>query len=117
MPTELTDLLRDVIVLAYMFVLRLGVPLLVTLMLGKWIQRKLAERDLAEHRALHGEPYCWELRRTPTTATAKRATAAHPDLPCWLAVQTGGGGLTRDCYDCKRYALGETRKARRLVEE
>lgn len=37
--------LRDATVIGYMFLLRIGVPLIVTLFVGWWLQRKLAERD------------------------------------------------------------------------
>lgn len=98
-------LLRDAIILAYMFILRIGVPLLITILLGKYIQRKLEERDLAERRMLHGEPYCWERRETPQTRRAKWAAVAHPDLPCWLALQVSGEGLLEGCYTCPRFTI------------
>lgn len=42
---------RDAVVIGYMFVLRIGVPIIVTLFLGWWLERKLAEwdaKDIAE---------------------------------------------------------------------
>ena len=80
MPNDFMGLMRDVIVLAYMIGLRVGVPLLITLFAGKWIQRKLAERDQVEERALNGEPFCWDKRRTAQTSGAQAAASAHPEL-------------------------------------
>lgn len=43
--------IRDVAVIGYLFVLRIGVPIIATLFLGWWLERKLVEwdaRDLAE---------------------------------------------------------------------
>jgi len=105
MSAEFTDILRDVVVLAYMFVLRIGVPLLITIFVATWIQRKLAEQDRAEERARRGEPHCWDTRDTPQTRRARLAAEAHPDLPCWLAVQSHGEGLTEACFECPRYAV------------
>lgn len=42
---------RDAAVIGYLFVLRIGVPIIATLFLGWWVERKLVEwdaRDLAE---------------------------------------------------------------------
>lgn len=105
MPTDFGAILRDVIVLTYMIVLRVGVPILITLFIGKWIQRKMAEIDLREQRARMGEPYCWDTRSTAQTQRAKIAAAAHPELPCWLAVQSTGEGVTEACFNCPRYAV------------
>ncbi|MCC7162973.1 MAG: hypothetical protein IT331_10805 [Anaerolineae bacterium] len=43
--------IRDAVVIGYMLVLRIGVPILVTLFVGWWLERKLHEwdaRDIAE---------------------------------------------------------------------
>jgi hypothetical protein len=116
MLNESQAFLRDAIVLTYMIFLRVGVPLLVIVFTGKWIQRKMAETDLREQRARMGEPYCWDMRTTAQTAYAQRAAAAHPELPCWLAVQTDGGGLTQACFNCPRYAVDVPHVARETVE-
>lgn len=48
MADEIFQFTRDVVVTAYMFVLRIGVPLIVTLFVGWWLERKLAEQDRLE---------------------------------------------------------------------
>lgn len=105
MPTEFGAVLRDGIVLGYMLLLRIGVPVLVIAFTGKWIQRRMAESDMREQRARMGAAYCWDIQTTVQTANAKLAAAAHPELPCWLAVQHSGGGVTQACYSCPRYAV------------
>lgn len=43
--------IRDATVIGYMFVLRIGVPIIVTLFAGWWLERKLVEwdaQDIAE---------------------------------------------------------------------
>jgi hypothetical protein len=105
METEFGAVVRDLLVLGYMLFLRIGVPLLIVVMGGTWIQRRMAESDMREQRARRGEPYCWDRHNNAASASAKRAAAAHPELPCWLAVQTGGGGVTESCFSCPRYAV------------
>ena len=41
---NLISFARDVLVLGYMFVLRIGVPLLLTLMIGAWLRRMLEDK-------------------------------------------------------------------------
>ena len=105
MSGDIYAVLRDVVVLAYMFVLRIFVPLLVIVLVGKWIQLKVAAADRREQMAHQSEPYCWDEQDTAQTQRAKLAAETYPDLPCWLAVQRAGGGVTEACYHCPRYAV------------
>ncbi len=43
-PENLIAIVRDILVIAYLFVLRIGVPLLITLMVGAWLRRLLEEK-------------------------------------------------------------------------
>ncbi len=38
-------LVRDILVVGYLFVLRIGVPLIITLMLGTWLRKLLEEKE------------------------------------------------------------------------
>lgn len=105
MSIDFFNSLRDLTVIAYLLFLRVVVPLLCILFIGRWIQAKMAETDKREQLAHQGEPYCWDTRRDAQTRRAQAAAAAHPDLPCWLAVQRKGEGVTEDCYHCPRYAI------------
>ena len=103
MSGDLVSVIRDVLVLAYLLTLRVGVPILITLMLGAWMQRIL-ERPESE---LEGRPdldsagkHCWDYYSSPEANRARQAAARRPDLPCWLAVQVGGTGLNQACYTC-----------------
>lgn len=40
--------IRDIVVIGYMFVLRIGVPIIVMMFIGWWLQRKLVEWDAKE---------------------------------------------------------------------
>lgn len=116
MGNEFGDLIRDGIVLSYMVLLRVGAPLLVIVLTGNWIRQRMAERDMREQGARQGEPYCWDTRINTQTVSAKQAAAAHPELPCWLAVQSEGGGVTESCFNCPRYAVKTKRPAGKRVE-
>lgn len=116
LPGDSGALFRDTLVLTYMLFLRIGVPLLVIVFGGMWIQRRMAETDLREQRARRGEPYCWDLGNTAQTTSARQAAVTHPELPCWLAVQSQGGGVTDSCFNCPRYAVQSEQGARRTVE-
>ncbi len=41
---NIISFVRDVLVIGYMFVLRIGVPLLITLMIGAWLRKQLEEK-------------------------------------------------------------------------
>ncbi len=47
MPNDIFAIVRDVLVIAYMFVLRIGVPLLITIMIGAWLRKLLEEKEPA----------------------------------------------------------------------
>ena len=49
MTIDLLGILRDVLVITYLFILRIGVPILITLMGGAWL-RKLLEKPAAQER-------------------------------------------------------------------
>ena len=116
MSDDIFPVLRDVIVLGYMFFLRIGLPLLCIVLIGKWIQVKMTQVDRREQIARQGEPYCWQSENTPQTRRAQAAAEKYPDLPCWLAVQHAGGGVTEDCVQCPRYAVPGKRTRSHRVE-
>ncbi|OQY91503.1 MAG: hypothetical protein B6D41_09350 [Chloroflexi bacterium UTCFX4] len=52
MSENIFSALRDLIVLAYLFTLRIGAPIIATLFIGWWLERKLTEWDAREAEAL-----------------------------------------------------------------
>jgi hypothetical protein len=105
---DLGAIWQDAVVLGYMCGLRVGVPLLITIMLGKYLQRRLEERDREELAARHA--FCWDSAKTIDSERASRASALRPDLPCWLALQVSGGELTEKCYDCPLFSVRAARQ-------
>ncbi len=105
MDSELLATIKDILVLAYMFVVRIGVPILITLMIGAWLKRVLEKEDEPEQaRQANAPPHCWEKSKTPESEDARTIAASRPDLPCWLALQVGGTGLKEMCYGCPLYS-------------
>ncbi len=111
--------LEDLIIaltVVLMFFLRIGVPILITLLIGRWLEKKLAPREEPVSATLqtHSAPqvtrsgniiqvHCWNLKRCETARRAECAAFKRPDLPCWLALQADGGKLREECFTCALY--------------
>lgn len=101
----------DTLVLIGMFVLRVAVPIALTIALGKWLERKLNPREQAQEvkpqataRASNIIPlHCWDVKRCDPAMRAQCAAFKHPDLPCWLAIQAEGGKVREECFTCPFY--------------
>lgn len=106
------DQLFEALIVAGMFLVRLGVPLAITLAIAYALRRLdirwQAEAMKARHpaQALLEEP-CW----TQKGCDPKRRTLCpafqRPDLPCWRARHLVEGRLPSECQTCGRFALGQ----------
>jgi hypothetical protein len=108
-------------VIAGMFLLRIGVPLGVTLIVAYFLRRldakwqaeawadweasHLQEEIIAEARPLQPSEPCWSLRGCDETARANCAAPKQPDIPCWLARRRSEGNLPAECYNCSQFSL------------
>ena len=112
LPDSLTQTL-DVI---FMFVLRLGVPIVITLLIGYWLEKRLAAPQESKENGTSIpktarytrtgniiQIHCWDLKRCEQSQRAQCAAFQHPDLPCWLAIQADGGKLREECFTCSLY--------------
>ena len=112
LPETLSQTL-DVIL---MFVLRIGIPIVITLLIGLWLEKRLASpqepeemEDSTSKTARYTRTgniiqiHCWDLKRCEKTQRAQCAAFQHPDLPCWLAIQAEGGKLREECFTCSLY--------------
>lgn len=57
-------LARDIAVIGYSFVLRIGVPIIVTLFIGWWLERKLVEWDARDAQALQEQDASDQAKQT-----------------------------------------------------
>lgn len=115
------DVIDGLMVLA-LFCLRIGVPIVVTLGIGIWLEQKLRPQETRQaQRKVRRGPiipfprvqsngraavplvHCWDAKQCDPTARAQCAAPKRPDLPCWLALQTAGGKVRAECADCELY--------------
>lgn len=118
------DWLFEAAVIGGMFILRLGVPLAITLAAG-YLLRRLDARWQAEAwaqwEASRGEDEpapdfsafeeatepCWAIKRCNGPVVEDCPTVARPDVPCWLARLQAEGQLPAACYNCELFAFNE----------
>ncbi len=106
------EVLAGVIVLL-LFVVRIGVPIALTLAFGYWLERKLrppeAPAETLEKARLTRKHsniirlHCWDIKRCEPAKRAQCAATQHPELPCWLAIQVDGGKVRENCFTCAFY--------------
>ncbi len=103
----------EAVIVLLLFVVRIGIPIAVTLAFGYWLERKLrpaeAPAETPENIRLVRKPsniirlHCWDIKRCEPAQRAHCATCRHPDLPCWLAIQVEGGKVREQCFTCGFY--------------
>jgi hypothetical protein len=111
----LTQGLSDASYVLGLLIVRVGVPLAITLAVGIWLERKLQPQEYAEQAArtqarlqvrmpiLAKQPlHCWEIKGCDPAAYSKCPAFARQDLPCWLALQVAGIKIDR-CVICELY--------------
>jgi len=120
------DGLSDALVIAGMFILRLGVPLAITLAVGylllrldrkwqaeawaEWESNRLEGGEQVEQAAgaapaLVGKQPCWELKECSQAVHEQCPAFKRPNIPCWLARRRAEGRLPAACYDCELFSL------------
>jgi hypothetical protein len=114
--------LLEAAIIVGMFVLRLGVPLAITLAVAYFLRRLDAkwqaeawaeweaarpqEETAAETKALKvGKQPCWSLKGCDEAARATCAAPKQPNIPCWLARRRSEGRLPAECYNCSIFSL------------
>lgn len=115
------DGLQEAAVIAGMFVLRIGLPLGLTLAVAYFLRRLDArwqakawaeweashsqEEVIAEAKLLQPSEPCWSLKGCDETTRANCAAPKQPDIPCWLARRRSEGKLPAECYYCTQFSL------------
>ncbi len=112
----LPDILIDSVAVIFMFALRIGVPIALTLLIGRWLERKLSPREEEQPEAKPRvtrrvtraggkiiQMRCWDIKRCALGKAGKCAASRRPDLPCWLALQASGQKLREECFSCAFY--------------
>ncbi len=119
------NILIETLALIVLFVLRLGVPIAVTVAIvgglrrldARWQAEADAQRtsravaagliaSAAAVSPLAAERPCWERNNCPPEKRQPCAACALTDIPCWMARLRADGKLPARCYGC---ALFRTR--------
>jgi hypothetical protein len=105
----------DSVMVILMFVLRIGVPIALTLAFGYWLENKLRPPEQAENsQPVQTEKrwtrtgniiqlHCWDVKKCDAAKRAQCAATKHPELPCWLALQAEGQKVREECFTCAFY--------------
>jgi hypothetical protein len=102
--------IQDVAVIAGMFFLRIGLPLLLVMGVGYLIQRWLEPKAVHEQfegmlRNVQEQPAAvrprWEITGEVEQKQAACAQGLPSDIPCWLARQIAGRPLPEGCATCQ----------------
>lgn len=103
----LGNLLRDALVLTYMFVTRIGVPILITWGIGYWLRQRLQATERRPVPPLPLKPaetrHCWEVKKCDPAKREQCPAYQKPTLPCWLALQVSGQTISPKCYACQMF--------------
>lgn len=104
------DSLRELAAVVALFVLRLGVPLGVTLLVG-WLLHRLDlswQAELAEERKqamqtdrLQPAVRCWEVWHCPVERLRACPAYTHRETPCWQHFRDSSNRLREACLSCQ----------------
>jgi hypothetical protein len=105
------------------FVLRLGVPLAITLAVAYWLRRLDAKWEAeawtqwkasrSQKEGTADPKPCWTLKGCGETAragcpaftcAAPIGAGKQPKIPCWLARRRAEGKLPATCYNCELFS-------------
>jgi hypothetical protein len=107
-------------IVAGMFVLRLGVPLAITVAVGyllhrldakwqaeAWTQWETSQMQRTTAGAMSpvAKQSCWTLKGCGEAARDRCPAFKRPNIPCWLARRRVEGRLPATCYDCELFSL------------
>ena len=105
----------DSFVILVMFILRIAIPVALTIAAGRWLEKRLRPPATAEQneaaqtiRAFNRSDkiiylHCWDLKRCDPRAREQCPAFQHSDLPCWLALQLDNGKIREACLSCAMY--------------
>jgi hypothetical protein len=101
-----------------MFILRLGVPLALTLAVGYGLRRLDAKWEAEARAQLEQEEVpvelkalkttekpCWELKGCDEASRAQCPACKSWDIPCWVARLRAAGRLPAECHNCELFSL------------
>ena len=100
---------NSVVVVGFGLLLRLGIPLLITILLIRWL-RRLDERWQTEAKAQRSKVAstvqarnigCWEIKGCTGEQRDSCQAYKHPETPCWQVFRASDGRLQERCLGCE----------------
>jgi hypothetical protein len=108
----------EILVIVGMFLLRLGLPLAITVVVGyalrrldaKWetealTQQQAEELPAAVQKLKPADPPCWERKGCSEERRAHCPARELWYIPCWAAQLRVTGQLPAACHDCELFSL------------
>ena len=111
------DRVLEVLVIVGLFLLRLGIPIIITLAVGYLLRRLDAkwEAEAQENSQSSTTPQmastrkpCWEEKGCTEQQMAQCPACKWHDLPCWMARLRVENKLPTACIDCPRFTSKRT---------
>ena len=128
----MNELLQVPIIIG-LFLLRLGVPIAITVAVGYWLhkldakweaeaQQRVADLSKADplpvsNVTIRPQPQinierlikerCWDIKQCAESIRAQCPACSHPDLPCWVARSDAEGHILKKCLSCQIYEQGQ----------
>ncbi len=98
--------MNETLVILFGFVLRLGIPIAVTVLAVFLLKRldihwQIQAEEGAKARAMPVNPGCWEFNKCDPKARAQCKAYTHPETPCWQVFRSAEGLLQEKCLGCK----------------
>jgi len=101
------DWLDTTVTLVVGTVIRLGIPIVITVFLVMWLRRldeswsKEAEVNLAATVEIAKNIGCWEINECAIENRETCLAYAQPDTPCWQVYRSDDGQLNEKCLACQ----------------
>ena len=100
------DVLEAVGVTLVGLVVRFGIPIVITILVVRWLRRLDARWQLEANKTRPRmaiavlQARCWEQRGCPPERRASCPAYARPDVQCWQVFRDADGRLQEACLDC-----------------
>lgn len=103
------DGLMSILAVILGLLLRLGIPVLATILIILWLRhldeewKGQADREQARAGIVlrARNPGCWKINNCPPERRANCPAFANPDMPCWQVFRAKDGRLLDTCLGCE----------------
>ncbi len=110
----MVETLEDVVTLALVMAVQLGMPVSLLFVFGYLTYRNDRRRQTlpgfpgdwreAQQRPMRlGDRPCWKAKGCAAEKRAECPAFSHPEIPCWQAMKLSLGRLQAPCLDCERF--------------